>query len=56
VMLVLMHGKYEVLEILEAPRNLVIERLKAPGSKSRNERGSMGVSQFRSIATRVWPT
>lgn len=55
VMLVLMHGKYDVLEILEAPRHRVIERLKAPGSKSRNERGSMGVAQFRSISSRVWP-
>lgn len=56
VMLVLMAGSYEVLEIWEASRDAVIRRLKVPGSKSRNLRGSMGVSQFKSIADKVWPT
>lgn len=56
VMLVLMHGDYEVYEIWEAGRQAVIDRLTAPGSKSRNERGQMGVSQFKSIANKVWPT
>lgn len=46
----------EVLEILEASEAAVSARLSAPGSKSRNERNSMGLSQFRSIATKVWPT
>ena len=55
VMLVLMHGNYEVLEIWEAGRDAVIARLTAPGSKARNERGSMGVSQFKSIAEKIWP-
>ena len=55
VMLVLMHADYEVREIWEAGRDAVIRRLTAPGSKSRNERGSMGVSQFKSIAEKVWP-
>ena len=55
MVLVLMHGDYEVREIWEAGRNAVIARLTAPGSKSRNERGSMGVSQFKSIAERAWP-
>ena len=55
VMLVLMHGNYEVHEIWEAGREAVIARLKAPGSKARNERGSMGVSQFKSIAEKIWP-
>lgn len=55
VMLVLMRGNYELYEIWEADRESVVERLARPGSKSRNERGSMGVSQFKSIATRVWP-
>lgn len=54
VMLVLMHGDYEVYEIWEAGRQAVIDRLTAPGSKSRNERGQMGVSQFKSIAEKVW--
>ncbi len=56
VMLVLMKGKYELAEIWEAPREKVIERLSAPGSRARNERGAMGVSQFKSIAKKVWPT
>lgn len=55
VVLVLMGGNYEVFEIWEANRKAVIERLTAPGSKSRNERGAMGVPQFKSIARRVWP-
>ena len=45
----------EVLEIWEASEAAVDERLKAPGSKARNERASMGLSQFKSIATKVWP-
>lgn len=54
-MLVLMKGDYEVFEIWETPKARVIERLDEPGSKARNERRSMGVSQFMTIATRVWP-
>lgn len=56
VMLVLMHGDYEVHEIWEAGREDVCARLNEPGSKSRNERGQMGISQFVSIADKVWPT
>lgn len=55
VMLVLMRGEYEVLEIWEAARDDVKARLAEPGSKARNERGQMGVSQFISIAEKVWP-
>ena len=55
VMLVLMHSDYEVHEIWEAGRKPVVDRLTAPGSISRNVRGQMGVSQFKSIAKRVWP-
>lgn len=45
----------DVLEIWEASEGAVQARLTAPGSKSRNERNSMGLSQFKSIATKVWP-
>ena len=45
----------DVLEIWEATEAAVQARLAAPGSKSRNERGSMGLSQFKSIAQRIWP-
>ena len=55
VMLVLTRGEYEVHEIWEAGRDAVIGRLTASGSKARNERGQMGVSQFKSIAKKVWP-
>jgi hypothetical protein len=44
----------EVLEIWEAPEAAVEARLAAPGSKARNERNSMGLSQFKSIATKIW--
>lgn len=55
VMLVLLGDDFEVLEIWEAGREVVITKLDEPGSKARNERRSMGVSQFTSIAKKVWP-
>jgi hypothetical protein len=54
VMLVLLDRKYEATAIYEAPRSKVIEVLERPGSKARNERGAMSVSQFKSIAKKVW--
>ncbi|SEW30879.1 hypothetical protein SAMN05444851_2922 [Aliiroseovarius sediminilitoris] len=54
VQLVLMHGNYDVFEIWEASRSDIVERLDAPGSRARNERRSMGVSQFKTIADLVW--
>jgi hypothetical protein len=41
-------------EIWEADEASVSARLIEPGSKSRNERNSMGISQFKSIATLIW--
>ena len=55
VALVLLDERYEAIEIWEAPRDAVEARITAPGSKARNERGSLGISQFKSIARRVWP-
>lgn len=55
VMLVLLAGDYALSEIWEASRADVISRLDAPGSKARNERRSMGVTQFKTIARRIWP-
>ena len=46
----------DTLEIWEAEFAAVQARLSAPGSKARNERNSMGISQFKSIARKVWPT
>lgn len=55
VVLVLMDRTYEAVEIWEAPRDLIEARLNAPGSKARNERGSLAIAQFKSVAKRVWP-
>lgn len=55
VMLVLLSPAYDAMEIWKASRIAVRRRLEAAGSKARNERGSMAISQFVSIATRVWP-
>ena len=46
VMLVLLGEDYEVREIWEAGREAVITKLDEPGSKARNERRQMGVSQL----------
>jgi hypothetical protein len=54
VALVLLDARYDTVEIWEAPRAKVEARIKAPGSKARNQRGSLGISQFKSIAERVW--
>ena len=57
VLLVLLDkATFEAIEIWEAPRKEIEQRLQAPGSRARNERGSMGIAQFKSIADRVWPT
>ncbi|MHB8983631.1 DUF6998 domain-containing protein [Thiobacillus sp.] len=54
VLLILLDGDFEATEIYEAPREAVIAALTAPGSKSRNERGALGVSKFKSIGVIRW--
>jgi hypothetical protein len=54
VLLVLLDGDFEATAIYEAPREAVINALTAPGSKSRNERGALGISKFKSIAAIRW--
>lgn len=55
VMLVLLHnGTLDAVEIWEAPFAAVVGRLAEPGSKSRNERGALSVSDFRRLGRRVW--
>jgi hypothetical protein len=56
VLLVLLDADFEPAAIYEAPRAAIVKALKKPGSKSRNERGALSVSQFKRISTRVWPT
>ena len=54
VMLVLLDFDLEALVIYEASRDAVVERLTRPGSKARNERFSLGIPQFKSIAEIRW--
>lgn len=56
VILVLLNAHYDATEIYEANRVAITEALTAPGSKSRNVRGALGVSKFQSIGKRIWPT
>ena len=55
VILVLLDERYEPTAIYEADRKAVTAALSKPGSKARNERGSLAVSQFKAISSRIWP-
>ncbi len=54
VVLVLLDGDFEPTAIYEARRPEILEALSAPGSKARNERGSLSVSRFKAIGSLVW--
>ena len=54
VLLVILDEKLNATAIYDAPRRKVCTALAAPGSKSRNERGALSVSKFKSIATLRW--
>lgn len=54
VLLVLMDDDYEVIKMYEAKRAAIKKALLAPGSKARNERGSLSVEKFKSIGWLVW--
>ncbi|MDG1580814.1 hypothetical protein [Pseudomonas sp. GOM6] len=54
VMLVLLDEDFEAFAIYEATREAVTELITRPGSKARNERGSVGISQFRAISAIRW--
>ncbi|SIO07180.1 hypothetical protein SAMN05444722_0313 [Rhodovulum sp. ES.010] len=55
VVLVLMDpDTFDALEIWEADMDAVRQRLAQPGSKAR-ARGSLGVSEFRALAERIYP-
>lgn len=56
VMLVLMRGEYEVLGIWEAGWDDLKTHQTKPGSNALNEQGQMNVSQFISVAEKVWPS
>ena len=55
VLLVLLDEKFALTAIYEADRPAVTEALERPGSKARNERGQLSVSQFKSAGRRIWP-
>lgn len=55
VLLVLMDASFNATAIYEADRAPVIAALTAPGSKSRNERGALGITKFKAIGRRIWP-
>jgi hypothetical protein len=54
VLLVLLDEKLDATAIYEAERETVIAALNEPGSISRNERGALGISKFKSIGTLRW--
>ena len=54
VLLVLLDENFNATSIYEADREDVLRALAEPGSKSRNERGALGVSKFKSIARLRW--
>ncbi len=53
-MLVLMDESFNATAIYDADRQAVLEALKAPGSKARNERGQLSLSKFKSIGKQIW--
>ncbi len=55
VALILMDQDFEPFVIYEAKRKAVERELLRPGSKSRNERGSLGISKFKAIGQLRWP-
>ena len=56
VILVLLDEDYKPTAIYEADRLTVTDAVTAPGSRARNKRGQLGISKFKSIGTRIWPT
>jgi hypothetical protein len=56
VLLVLLKNTtLEPVAMWEAPYSAVTKRLLEPGSKARNDRGSMSVHDFKKIAQLIWP-
>lgn len=55
VMLILLDERFEPQAIFEAARGPLEAALTKPGSKARNERGALAVSQFTNLGRQVWP-
>ena len=54
--MVLLDENFDAVEIHEAERAAVLAALARPGSKARNERGALAVSQFKKIGKLRWQT
>ncbi len=54
VLLVLLDDDFNAYEMHEAARGSVEAALTRPGSKARNERGSLAIAQFKSISVVRW--
>lgn len=54
VLLVLLDDDFNAYEMHEAARDEVETALARPGSKARNERGSLAIAQFKSISVVRW--
>jgi hypothetical protein len=57
VLLVLLDDDLEATAMYEADRKTVLDALEVPGSKARNERGSLSVEKFRKLPGVIqrWP-
>ncbi|WP_246883706.1 hypothetical protein [Pseudomonas koreensis] len=54
VLLVLLDSEFNAFAMYEASRAAVAAALERPGSKARNERGSLAIRQFIAISTLRW--
>ena len=54
VLLVLLDAEFNAFAMYEASREAVTELITRPGSKARNERGSVGINQFKAISQTRW--
>ena len=54
VLMVLLDENFEAVAIFEAPRVEIVRALELPGSRARNERNSLGISQFKRISKLRW--
>ena len=55
VVLILLDERFQPQAIYEADREPIQAALMKPGSKARNERGSLAISQFQALGRQVWP-
>ena len=55
LVLVILDEEFQPVVIHEAERAAIETALSRPGSKARNERGALTVTEFRAIGRQVWP-